>query len=363
MNELDWLYDLDQEKLNEFKQSSQDLLKINKTTKKSYVDFSWIPMIEQNLEYIDNIIRNPRRFIIPEEEILIVEKTKKVNQETVRHLASHTNYIQDIDEDGMVKPSKLLNVNKEETYDIYENRFIITLIKRLNTFLAAFDETIQHDSEDTTQTDYIYQGQTKIDDEVVSINMNLRRFKAIKSLEDDIDYDDIKNRIKNIRIILDGFFSTNFIKSIMQASPVYSPIHKTNLILKDVNFQQALILWEFLDSHELSLDIREDVKNETKENEALKNKFLTAYYFDYYNSLELPTEDEETKKLNLLNKLVQECASSDKISAKELEKDLMKNLKVIEEKENNMIISMKKACNRFLKAYNNKVSKALNLLK
>ena len=103
------------------KQSSQDLLKINKTTKKSYVDFSWIPMIEQNLEYIDNIIRNPRRFIIPEEEILIVEKTKKVNQETVRHLASHTNYIQDIDEDGMVKPSKLLNVNKEETYDIYEN--------------------------------------------------------------------------------------------------------------------------------------------------------------------------------------------------------------------------------------------------
>ena len=107
-----------------------------KTKEKILVfDLSWIQKLEETLPYIDNIVRNPRRFIVPEEEVTIIEKTKKVTQESIKHLAKHSSLVHEIDEEGFVKPAKLLNVYKEETYDLYENRFMFTLIKNLYKFI------------------------------------------------------------------------------------------------------------------------------------------------------------------------------------------------------------------------------------
>lgn len=49
-----------------------------------------------------------------EEEVVPVEKAKKISQETIKHLAQHTDLIQDVDEDGTITPSKVLNVNKKK---------------------------------------------------------------------------------------------------------------------------------------------------------------------------------------------------------------------------------------------------------
>ena len=98
-------------------------------------DYEWLERIEEALPYIDNILRNPKRFIINEEEIVKVEQSKKTTVESIIHLTQHTNFIQEYNEDtNEVKPSKVLNINKDESLDTYENRFIYTLIENLRLF-------------------------------------------------------------------------------------------------------------------------------------------------------------------------------------------------------------------------------------
>ena len=49
------------------------------------VDLAWVEMIEQTIIPLDTIIRNPRRFIKNEEEILPIEMVKSVTTESIRH--------------------------------------------------------------------------------------------------------------------------------------------------------------------------------------------------------------------------------------------------------------------------------------
>ena len=61
--------------------------------KKEY-NYEWLDLIEQIVPYIDNILRNPKRFIMNDEEVVKVELSKKVTVESVIHLTQHTNLIQ-----------------------------------------------------------------------------------------------------------------------------------------------------------------------------------------------------------------------------------------------------------------------------
>ena len=107
-----------------FLNNMNSILSVKTDYEKKEYDYKWIDMIDETLPYLDNILRNPKRFIINEEEVVQVEKSKKVTVESIIHLTQHTNYIQKIEDNGDVKPSKILNINKEESLDTYENRFI-----------------------------------------------------------------------------------------------------------------------------------------------------------------------------------------------------------------------------------------------
>ena len=99
------------------------------------IDPKWVEAIEECIIPMDNIIRNPMRFIKEEEEIVNIEQTRKITQASIRHLAQHTNMISKVDPDGSVTPSRILNVLKEETFATYENRFIYTLLKHIQYFI------------------------------------------------------------------------------------------------------------------------------------------------------------------------------------------------------------------------------------
>ena len=38
------------------------------------LDYTWLEMFEETIPYIDNILRNPKKFIVNEEEVVPVEK-------------------------------------------------------------------------------------------------------------------------------------------------------------------------------------------------------------------------------------------------------------------------------------------------
>ena len=91
------------------------------------VDLDWVEAIESRLRNIDAAIRENRRFIEQTEEIVPIALSRKITSESVKHLARHTNLISSV-EDGKVTPEKILNIQREESFAIYENRFLYTFI-------------------------------------------------------------------------------------------------------------------------------------------------------------------------------------------------------------------------------------------
>ena len=80
----------------------------------------WIKMIEDCLYELGQIINNPREVTTQEGAVMPIELAKKINYESVQHLASHTQYIKEIKENGDIVPSKILGIyNKDEIHLLY----------------------------------------------------------------------------------------------------------------------------------------------------------------------------------------------------------------------------------------------------
>ena len=106
------------------------------------LSFEWIDIIESSCPYLDIIVRNPKLTLIKEERVVNVEKSKKVTIESIKDLSKHTNYISKYNkEKKIVEPSKILNVFNEETYNIYENRFLYTLVRQVESFITKKEST------------------------------------------------------------------------------------------------------------------------------------------------------------------------------------------------------------------------------
>ena len=74
------------------------------------IDEIWVNKIEQSLPYLDTALRTTRKDIKEVEEIKPIELTRKITVKSLQHLATHTNFIDSVDEKGNVIPNKLLNV-------------------------------------------------------------------------------------------------------------------------------------------------------------------------------------------------------------------------------------------------------------
>lgn len=260
-------------------------------------DVSWIEEFESKLPFIDNIVRNPRRFIVPEEEVTIIEKTKKVTEESIRHLAKHASLVREIDDDGFVKPSKLLNVYKEETYDLYENRFMYSLIQNLHKFILRVLNTDSYEAVANIKKEANYTGETSINGEKVKIKLDIELNKKNNDQKTIKDFQDILDRINKLKEIIYGFISSDFIKGLSQAVPVKSPIRKTNVFLKEQNFKKALELWEFLERYQ-DMELTSEIEKDNEINDKQKqDNFDFLYYIGYnmINPSEKPIEFEENE--------------------------------------------------------------------
>ena len=127
--------DSNKDKVKKFIDSAESSLKVQSEKKYVTRDVEWMNLIEEVIPHLDHVFRTPNRFIQNEEEIVKIEQARKVSVETIKHLSKNTNFIQTVDENGDVIPSKLLNVRKEETCNTYENRLAYTLIQNMKFFI------------------------------------------------------------------------------------------------------------------------------------------------------------------------------------------------------------------------------------
>ena len=220
------------------------------------VDLNWVEMIEQTIIPLDTIIRNPRRFIKNEEEILPIEMVKNVTTESIRHLAQHTNMIATVKGDE-VTPQRMLNIHKEESFETYENRFIYTLLQKLQYFLdkrlqALMAKTGSQDvlemrldgSFDTGKDQIAY----KLEFSYITPHIDL----ADEDLKINADVSQLSSmqRVERIRRILYDFMGSQLIRTLEGCALVRPPLTMTNVLTKNQDFKKAVELWMFIERYE-----------------------------------------------------------------------------------------------------------------
>ena len=66
------------------------------------IDEIWVRAVEDCVNSLDELIRNPNRYIAETEEVLPIELTKRISGRSITHLSRHTDYIIPVD-DGAIR--------------------------------------------------------------------------------------------------------------------------------------------------------------------------------------------------------------------------------------------------------------------
>lgn len=296
------LYDeANQENTQKFMDSAESTLKVQVDKKIITKDTEWIDLMEEVIPHLDIIFRKPNRFIENEEEIVKIEQTRKVSVETIKHLSKNTNFIQKIDEKtGDVIPSRLLNVRKEESFNTYENRLIYTLMQNIKFFIHKRKELIEqsfdknNDEQGKNNKQLEYNAKSKLNEEDVDINVSIS--SKLNSQENEKnDGNGIVNRIEEIEKKIKDVESSEVYKILdkLHVILVKDPVRKTNVVLKNVHFQYAMKLWEYL---KINMDEQANSSEENRDfldNGTLKKMMDEAFLLQY---LIMKTLDEDEKE-------------------------------------------------------------------
>ena len=213
------------------------------------VDERWLTVVEEGIEAIFNIVDKPRRFITTSEEVVPVALAKKITADSVRHLSQNTQYIM-TNEAGDIMPTKILNVTTEESYDLYENRFVYHLIQRLFAFVDKRTDVIFWSTGDETCN--VMSMESKVDDayEEISYKVEMTIKNRQSLVENDNDNMDIFKRIDRVRRMSRVLRTSSFCDIMNGCSRVHSPIQRTNLMMKDPDYRTCYKLWQFIEGYD-----------------------------------------------------------------------------------------------------------------
>lgn len=143
-------------------------------------------------------------------------------------------------------------IDEQESFAIYENRVLLTLIHKALMFVDdkySKMKDVPNDSyNNITMNRHLELNQQKLDFSVNYVNENH------ESLAEDLDVEDIESlsdfdRIRRIRQGLNECLSTPLMKEIAKEPQVKPPLTQTNLLKENPNFKKAVELWSFLDTY------------------------------------------------------------------------------------------------------------------
>lgn len=345
-------------RVDSFNEKINSALNIKTDYDKVVCNFEWLELMEDTIRYLDNILRNPNRFIVNEEEIVKIELARRVTSESIKHLSRNTNFIQDIDmKTGDVRPSKILNINKDESYDTYENRLIYTLVNNMKNYISL-------KKRDLITTSYIkdlkqlnYKATTKIGEENVDFTFTINSRINTKLDNGDKEDQSIEERIEKLEMQINDLTNSEVYKVLHKkhVALVRPPVKKTNVILKNVNFQYAIKLWNYLQEHIDDDTRRQQEKKDYHDEDRLK-KFGDDCFLLQYLALHTLNKDDykfqldEEKIEQLTNSLIDKIVNiNSELSEEKLTEMLGERIALA--KQNNLA-SLRQIQNVFSKSIN-----------
>ncbi len=239
----------------------------------------WIPSLESYLPSLNKIVRDPKSGLRYEQPVVPIEKAKKVNAQSIRHLSMHSHLIKEV-RDDMLIPKKIMITQTEIEYAIYENRFIKTLIERLFDFVFRRYNLIKANIESYNKRHFDLKSKFEMYDTDVDLDIHVTFTEQIDNQEALEKNKEMMRRIEGLMKQINGFMSTIFWEEIKNAKPVQPPIMQTSILLKNIDYKNCYTLWLYLDRFS-NLDFDNDVKE--------KNLTFDTYYTRNIHQIALQT--------------------------------------------------------------------------
>ena len=251
------------------------------------ISTDWIDLFELCFPFMDNIIRVPKVTLIMEEEVVKTEKARKIGVASVKDLTKHTQFIEKIDPiTDEVQPSKILIERYEETFNTYENRFIYTTVDNASRFISKKERILE---DFKIENDKVLEFASNTNNGVEKINLELKITASELpngKKDDDVlkEIEILKARIKRLKDYISSWQKSEMFKQLTKSHVpmVFPPIRKTNLILKNPNFQMTLKLWDFVQNydHNDSEGTKEGL--DTDGDDLLKGILEGGFLMDYF---------------------------------------------------------------------------------
>jgi len=211
------------------------------------VDETWVKAIEAVIKPMQEIINKPRNFIRQDEVISNIALVKKISPESIRHLSNHGSMVDNYDaKTNTVRPNRMMEFMKEDTWNTYENKFVYTLLEMAYDFVDKRYEGIFAALDDEFGSNLTMSMVANSASEKVSIDTGMKIQVQEDYLSNDNKNNDIFSRIARLHRILGEFRQSNFAKTVAKFGKIKPPLVRTNAIAKHPNFKACHKLWDFI---------------------------------------------------------------------------------------------------------------------
>jgi DNA repair protein SbcC/Rad50 len=280
----------------------------------------WMGTIESYFNSLDKISKDPKSGLKYLQEVEAIEKAKKVNSDSIRHLASHTHLIKEV-KNGDVIPKKILTTQAEINYAIYENRFVMTLINRLFDFVNQRYELVKNNVDSYNNKYFNFKSEFDMRESHIDFEINMKIKEDLENESINRQSHELLRRIEFLLKKVNGLKTSVFMETLKNAKPVIAPIMKTQIITKNVDYKNCYNLWLFLDKYNtLNFDLNILEQNLTFDRYYMRNIYqtvLTAFTTVYGNQKALEdhyqyvdVQEYKKKSPKVIKKTLDELMSS-----------------------------------------------------
>lgn len=215
----------------------------------SAVDDDWhLDRIQQTLGHLMAVCRKPRQHLRVDEAVRPVAVVTRTGPAALRHLASHSEHWGTRTVSGL-KPGRLLAQVIEDDLELYENRFVKTLIDRLIAHVGRARQEIEQaleQNENALRWDEL--AQEFHDHRRRDMLRILAPSTGMNEIRDSHNRFEERKRVLNeVQGVLAACVGTRFYQSLRHCERVAAPLRMTNILRMDPHYEPLVALWLMLD--------------------------------------------------------------------------------------------------------------------
>ena len=252
-----------------------------------------------------------------------------------------------------------------DSQKLYENRFLISLILKLEKFIQEKQRDVNERLSNSFERHINVKSTVEFELEDVEIEFSIKSRKK-EDLNNGVSYGlTASERIERLNDVVKSITENNFFKSLRDVKLVTSPIHCTNVILEDQNLKKLLELWDFLENCILIQKTVSNKKVQTKQKDLFENRIKNTCFINYKlldNINDINTVGEDYYK-DFLEKIIESLVIESTMDDKMFKKMVNKKFEEEYVKKQNREKNIHSIFNKSIDSYQKQIKDALRCLK